>query len=150
MPGGKQIKASKGKPGRPPGKKDTKPRTRGATGVHRPPKTIDDLFKAAASYKKSGPIDVVNALADIKIMWSDLEAMALAFLSRGLELLPTVNKATDALLCADRIMAILERRTDMKKAADDVVQAHGISLRFSTAEELCLEIGKGANEEPQA
>jgi hypothetical protein len=42
-------------------------------------------------------------------------------------------------------MAILERRTDMQSAAKEVLQTHGISVSFSTAEELGIQPKKEEN-----
>jgi hypothetical protein len=136
--------ASRGKPGRPPGKKDSVKRTRGRKPRSNLAQT-KSLIDGACRVSKNGPVDVLNALKDIRVQWGDLESMALAFLTRGLELLPTVARATDALICADRIMAILERRTDMQSAAREVLQTHGISVSFSTAEELGIVPKKEEN-----
>jgi hypothetical protein len=123
-------------PGRPKGAKDK---------VARPPRArrkaseIVELIEGACRSSKKGPVNVAEALRDVKVRWEDLEAMALAFLHKGLELLPFISRASDAIICADRIMAILERRTEMQSAARDVLAEHGISLHFSSAAELGIE-----------
>ena len=134
------------KAGRPKGSRDGYKRAREIKKRdHRKGATISDLVSAACRNGKKGPVDVRNALQEVKVRWEDLEEAALAFLKRGLELLPNVQKATDALICADKIMSILEKKTEMQSAAKEVLKEYGLTLRFSTVEELGLDDKGGEN-----
>jgi hypothetical protein len=102
-------------------------------------KTLADAVAQCVRSYPPGALDIQATIEDIQIRWEDLEKITLVFVAKGLELLPTITKATDALTCADRLMSIAEKRAVMAAAVNQGLSEAGISIRFSTAEELGLD-----------
>jgi hypothetical protein len=143
---------TKSKKGRPKGAKDSVKRV-----VHReqkrPSKIRTQDFRKAATLEEAvahigrvcpkGAIDIAKTIENTKVQWTDLETIALAFIQLAVELLPTVTKSTDALVCADRIMSILEKHATVSQGVRRGLEVSGISLSFSSPEELGIEKKEG-------
>lgn len=151
------MSEDKPKRGRPPGSKNRGGRPKGSGRKSPNPKLRDrDLRKSATLVEAiahvgkvfpKGALDIQKTIESIKVQWSDLETVALAFISLAVELLPTVNRATDALVCADRVMSILEKRGTLDAASRAGLAQVGIALRFASKEELGLEEQKKEGEQ---
>jgi hypothetical protein len=101
------------------------------------------IEEALGDYLKTDAkgVDTLSSLLEsVRLNWTDLEKLALAFVQRGVDLLPGIAKASEALSCAQALMSIRRTQAELERIITTTLVVAQQPMRFATPEELQIDL----------